>query len=136
VDEGRLYWEPIYEGTGFEVPELGLTVRIGQTHPSLDHWLAENGCSTFAIITGWNPMSEQTDETYNTLANIRLLATLNDDFLVLPALGVPDEGDWEAEDSFLVAGISENKATQLAKAYRQRAFVFGLLGQKACLIWP
>jgi hypothetical protein len=80
-------------------------------------------------------MSELANKAYNLAANDRLLASLTQ-YQVMDAVGVPDEGEWEAEESFLVGGISLVEATLLAREFKQRAFVFAPLHEKALLVWP
>ena len=56
-------------------------------------------------------------------------------YLYLHGEGVGSEGDWPAEHSFFVAGISRESAIDLGKRYQQNAILFGLKGGRAELIW-
>ncbi len=53
---------------------------------------------------------------------------------VLEGEGACPEGLWR-EASYLILGISEREATELAKEHRQLAYLFGQLGGPARLVW-
>lgn len=112
-------------------------VRIGQPLPAaLEALLEKTGAGSFAIITAWNPRSRPLPIAENRARNQALLARLRTCAgLVLPALGIGDEGEWEPEESFLAAGLSSEIIVEQAQAFDQNAVVGGEQGGVGELWW-
>ena len=51
-----------------------------------------------------------------------------------PGEGVGDDGEWPAEASLLILGMSRAEATALGHAHAQRAVVWGGVGESALLL--
>jgi len=109
------------------------SIRIHKRSHQLDDLLILNRCSSWAVITGWNPIGQPPHLlSDNIINNQTLLATLQQsNSIILPAWGIPDLPVWPPEASYLILGISRGDASLIADKFNQRAFVFGLFEQKA-----
>lgn len=127
-------WETIYTAASYQIPEIGAVIQIGEMNPALDDWMVQNGISQFAFITAFNPMSEESSEEENKLANEALRSEI-EYFPHVSGFGTDISGQWQPEESFLIGGIPLSQASVLAHKYRQRAFIYGTRLDPPTLIW-
>lgn len=126
IDEGLI---SAYLRTRYEVWTPRYTILIGERHPGLDALL---GGQSWAFITAWNPGSQPLPEEENRRRQSRLEDALREGkWGYFQGAGVPEEGGWQAEESFLVAGISLEDALGLGKRFGQHAILWGLPGHAA-----
>ena len=108
-----------YLATDYQVyPTLSdtLHIRINQTNKSLDGFLEEH--QSWAFITAWNPNSQVLPAAKNKARNQALAKVLNEKGLTYYlGKGVPDEGDWIPEVSFLVVDLSKELALKIGQQY-------------------
>jgi hypothetical protein len=127
-------WEIIYTEAEYVIPDLGITLKIGDLNTELEDWMISHGISQYAVITASNPMSILHAKEENVMWN----KTLWDEICFFPHIngfGVDPKGAWEAEHCFLIGGISLSQASMLAHKYRQRAFIYGSRLEPPTLIW-
>ena len=94
------------------------------------------GCDRWLFITAWNPFSRLTTDEENALRNAALERRLDQlGYGYVHGAGVPDDGDWKPEESFLVFGVSQESAIELCDEFEQRAVVIGTRGGAAELLW-
>jgi len=123
-----------YLQTTYMVDEPPLSIRIGQTHPRLDEWLAGRDASSWAFLTAWNPQSNLLSDADNKMRMNGLVQDLAA-YLIGPGRGLPPDPGWQAEESLLVVGISKDDALRIARKWDQLAFVYGESGGPAILVW-
>ncbi len=117
-----------------------LSILPLQKNPTLDEFLLSQGHASWAFITAFNPQSRLLDLRENRLRNQKLekdLVRLRLDFR--RGIGEGKEGDWPAEESFLILGLTLAQAMDLGRAYDQKAILFGEWSEKADLVfipWP
>lgn len=117
-------------------PRGRLRVRVGEAHPELDALLRDHEVEQWAYITAWNPGSELLSPLENHERQKELEGELREaGYSFFRGSGVPDNDDWDAEESVLVLGISRSEAVRLGVAYGQNAIVHGPLGEVAQLVW-
>ena len=119
-----------YRATSYEAetPAGRVRLRIGAKSPDVDRLLAENGLSSWAFVTAFNPFSKALTDTENEERHQRLLHELTDHGRpVYEGSGVPDHPDWNAETSVMILGIEREAAVRLAVRYGQNAIVFGTI---------
>lgn len=98
--------------------------------------MEDNGCSTCAFITAWNPASKLLSHAENEQKNRMLEADLAPATnLVLPGTGLGDDGSWPGEKSFLACGITAAEAVRLGIKYGQNAIVWCEKGELPALWW-
>ena len=115
-----------YFNTDYLIPELGLCLSINESNRKLQNYLIKQGFNSFAFITAWNPNSELQSLTTNQAANQKLKLHLRaKGFSFFDGLGQGRDGNWPAEESFLVMDIDLAEAFQVAVAFRQMAFLWG-----------
>jgi len=113
-----------------------ISIRVDQQSASIDQLLQCNNQSSWAFLTAWNPHGEMTSIDDNQRANQELLHDLQqENFIILPGWGIGDDRVWPPEASFLVIGIAKDQAISLAKRYKQRAIVLGMIGTAASLYY-
>lgn len=107
----------------FGEPEL--VIRVGEVNADLDALLAAHEAQTAAYVTAANPNGEPQSVQENQAAAEALLKS---EFLVGRARfegeGRDPQGQWPAEPSVLVIGLSRKDAEGLGVVYGQNAFVF------------
>ncbi len=123
-----------YEKTRYEVPELDLAIKVGSTCPKLDHFLENTGKASWAFISAGNPRSSLLPAADNAHRHAELKQRCSS-YRCYEGLGVPADGDWPAEQSLLVIGISRDSARTLGSHFQQNAIVFGTRGTPAELIF-
>lgn len=127
----RAYIKTLYK----TIEEPFVNIRIDKNTPELDRYLKVRNFESWAFITAANPMSKDCDQAFNEKKNRELEDQLRKNKIeYIKAQGIPEDEDWEVEDSFLVFGISLDVVTSLARLFNQKAIVFGKAGGKAELI--
>lgn len=107
----------------FGEPELVL--RIGEPNSELDALLEADGASTAAYVTGANPHGALAGRMENELAATALFRAQSDaGYACYAGEGRDARGEWPAEPSVLVVGISRAEAEVLGRSYEQDAIVF------------
>lgn len=126
-----------YLNTDYQVyptPSQTLHIRINQHNPALDQFL--KGHQSWAYITAWNPNSKALPAAENEQRNRALIKELQTKgFTYYPGEGVPAEGDWIPEASFLVIDLSKNNAIQMGRKHGQKAIVWGQVSAKGALLF-
>ena len=122
-----------YRRTDYRVPELGLVLQIGDPFPDLDTWMTEAGLHAWAFVTAWNPGSELVPRAENEKRQAELRMQLRH-YRVFDAIGKAQTGDWPAEPSFLVLGISRPSALAIGRAFGQLAILYGRRGGRVELL--
>jgi Protein of unknown function (DUF3293) len=128
-----------YRATDYRVDDPAgesFVLRIGETSAGADRLLAAHGQTAWAFITACNPRSERQSDEENSRRMAELEAVLRDGgWPHYRGAGVSRDGTWPPEPSFLVVGISEAEALDLAHCFDQNAIVVGRTGEPARLIW-
>ncbi len=99
-----------------------LLMRISEQSDDLRVLLGSMGVESAAFITAWNPRSEQLTDAENDDRQGVLLTDIEKlrlNYLV----GYSQREDWR-EYSYLVLGIQEDQATEMAIRYEQNAYVW------------
>jgi hypothetical protein len=120
-----------YRRTSFwaDTPRGRLRLRIGVPNAELDALLAAEKVRSWAYLTAYNPGSVRLGESDNRRSQERLERAVREaGFSFFRGEGVGDDGDWPAEPSLLVLGITRGHAVELGKQFRQRAIVYGEAG--------
>ncbi|MCA0234881.1 MAG: DUF3293 domain-containing protein [Bacteroidetes bacterium] len=121
-----------------ELPRLddrGAEIRIGQNPLILNRQLDDLGARTYAFITAWNPQSIRQDDWWNRMHNYRLELELHPHCRLLRrGLGIGQDTDWPAEESFLALDIPLEKAVDIARMFGQYAIVGWEKGGEPVLI--
>lgn len=121
-----------YHNTDYRVNGFRQPIRIGELSSEADELLRAHHFTEWAFITAWNPMSEPLGEAENRLRNAELKSQTSA-WVVVEGAGCARDGDWPPEESYFIAGIPFESAVALARAYAQRAFVYGRSGEPAVL---
>ncbi len=109
---------------------------VDEESPALEVLLTRHGFDCWAWLTSVNPHSQQLADA----ANRNRLSALERDLQALglpffPGLAIAADGSWPAEPSFLVLGLQEHEALELARLYGQTGFLLGRRGQPVELRW-
>ena len=100
-------------------------LRIGKPSKALLRIYRQEGISSSAFITAYNPRSQKTSATENRKAQERLLKEIREKgYSFIPGVGKDPKGSWPGEPSFLVLDISLPRVVALGKKFRQNAIVF------------
>lgn len=104
--------------------EPAIVLRIGERNEALDALLADAGAGTAAFVTAANPGGRRADPVENALAVEALLRAQREaGYACVPGEGRDPRGEWAAEPSVLVLGISRGEAEILGRSYEQNAIV-------------
>ena len=115
-----------YESTDFHVLEPRIFIlKIGQGSPEVADLYSQMGVSSAGFITAWNPFSEEKSSDQNRRSQAELQRTLSLEGLpTLNAIGVDPSGEWPSEESFLILGLSLERAKVLGTDFSQNAIVW------------
>ena len=117
----QAYLEADYRVTAAEP----FVLNVGRASPELASRFKLDRADSAAFITAWNPCGERTSDTENQAAQQKLLAEIKAlGFACLDGEGRDSAGQWPAEPSFLVLGISLEAAKTLAGNFHQNGFVY------------
>lgn len=107
----------------FGDPELVL--RIGEPSAVLDALLEAEGAETACYVTAANPFGRRATDAENVLATTALLESQREaGYACFAGEGRDPLGEWPAEPSVLVVGISRVETDVLGRGYEQNAIVF------------
>ena len=124
-----------YKATSYIVWDSDICIRIGQPSQELDDLLEEHAYSEWCFITAWNPKSTPLTQQQNKANNQILEQELDQrGYSYFKGQGEADEGNWPAEESFLVLGTPKKNAIALGKQFEQHAILYGKHQQAAQLI--
>ncbi len=105
-------------------PEGIISFYIDKQSPELGRLLRDRNVHSAAFITAYHPYSVPVTDEENEKAQQALVKEISTrGFRWLAGVGEDAGGDWPAEPSLLVLGISEQEATELAARFRQNAYV-------------
>jgi hypothetical protein len=91
--------------------------------------------SSWVFITAWNPLPVIYTLEENRGRNEELKKDLDSlGLFYLDGIGLAIDGSWQ-EESLFVKDISKGQAEDLAKKYKQVAYLFGLKNGKAELVF-
>ena len=89
---------------------------------------------TAAILTAWNPRSQQLPLSENHSRNNQLSSKLVE-HKVYKCMGQGDDSSWPAEESFFILGINITEVEKLAIEFEQYAYVWCDNSNAASLIF-
>jgi hypothetical protein len=131
--------EAAYRNTDYwvdDAPDEPFAIRIGESCLELAVLLTAAGEFEWAFVTACNPGSIHLSEHDNQERMKKLEdAVRSRGWLHYHGNGVGRDGDWPAEPSLLIVGVSEREALELARSFGQNAIVAGRLGEPARLVW-
>jgi hypothetical protein len=117
-----------YQHTTYRVTSVtpAIDIRIGEPCLALDALLDKHAARSWAFITAWNPGSKKLDAGENQKRQAALEAEVKQGGCIFyRGAGVPDEKNWDPEESILIVGINSADAVKLGKKYAQAAIVAG-----------
>lgn len=101
-------------------------LRVGERSDDLIMLLTEAQVESWAYITAENPGSELLTSDQNKQRTQSLEIHLKKEgYLYLGGKGRAPDNSWPPEKSFLILGISETEAVQLAQTFGQKALLLG-----------
>lgn len=130
--------EQAYHATTYRVflPGGAVDLRIDTADQSFAAWLAENAVKRWAIVTAFNPGSEQRPASENLERQSALeVALLEEGFEPFAGENAADGDAWPPEETCFVAMIELAQAIALASRFGQNAIVFGEADGLPRLVW-
>ncbi|TVQ30832.1 MAG: DUF3293 domain-containing protein [Wenzhouxiangella sp.] len=108
-----------------------LCIRVGQTHPTLDHYLGQRH---WAIITASNPAASRLSDDENHARNRRLARIVESAGLdTLPATNRATDSSWPDEHGLLLIAPDGDWLADQARLFEQYGLVSGQPRQPAQL---
>ena len=133
ADLHQAYGEAIYE-----VYYNGETIQllINRLNPKLDIILEEYHCTTWALVTAFNPYSQCLSTAENQQRHQSLIELVRSQNLAfIDAVGKDQDEVWTPERSIFIMGIELQSAIALGNRFQQNAIVFGELGKLSKIGW-
>lgn len=127
-----------YQQAIYEVYHDGqiIQLHIGEYSRQLDRLLKKHNCTTWTIITAFNPYSKCLSEAENQQRHQSLIKFLQPlQLTIIDALGRDKSGIWTPEKSLFILGIDRLKAIAIGQNFEQNAIVYGELGKPPELQW-
>lgn len=120
----------------FTVDDKIIILNIGRKNNDFDRLCERFGCTTGAFITACNPQSQLLTDDENKGRNKQLATHLEKVSQVYCFSGAGQDRDqqWPPEASFMILGLSQETAIDLAREYQQNALVWIEHQQAAVLI--
>lgn len=116
-----------YRSTRYDVLDGDNTIslRIGEMNIQLPDLYRRYNVQSSVFITAWNQFGKFLTHEQNELANNGLRKQLIGEGLqFLEGAGIGTDTEWPPEKSLLVLGVSEAKASELCRLYKQNAVVY------------
>lgn len=102
-----------------------LTLKVGESHPSLAALHQTAGVESSAFITACNPFSQSCDGASNASRQETLARELKQRSLsFIDGVGLHPSNQWPGEASFLVLGLSLEAAKALGAQHGQNAIIW------------
>ncbi|MDG6349289.1 DUF3293 domain-containing protein [Luteimonas sp. 8-5] len=103
-----------------------LTLALDVPNPGLGGLMRVHGAASACLVTAYNPYSQERTPAQNEAANAELRAWLEErGWPLLEGYGsCAEEGDWDAERSFLAFGPTADDARAMCVAFNQNAVVY------------
>lgn len=120
--------ETAYRATTYRIflPGGAVDLRIDESNARLAAWLAEEGASSWVILTAYNPASQLLAPGENAERQSQLECTLLEQgFLTFAGENVADDGSWPNEESCFVLDMDMKNSIALAQRFGQNAIVWG-----------
>ena len=123
-----------YTETDFNVFELSITIKIGKNNDLLNNLLFEQGFEKWAFITPFNPYSKvlTVEQNEHRLKDLRNKIV---NYKYFEGEGIGKDPSWKPEKSFLILGITKERAIELGNEYEQNAIVYGEINELPELLW-
>jgi len=124
--KSRKYLEA-YKNTdfAFKFRSRPKVIRVNSWSSSIDQVIVAHKSRAAAFITAYNPFSISRTKAVNFRAHQKLMASLSGSRLsFIEGKGSDPSGEWEAEKSVVVFGVSRATAAALGRRFRQNAVVF------------
>jgi len=132
-DVYHAYCQTLYQVT---LPTRAFTLRVGVRHPAFDEALRDHHTQTWGFITAANPRSEITAAPLNQARHAQLCAVIKEaGYPMFPGWGIPQNNDWDPEQSLCIFGIQSENLRKLGIQFEQNAVVFGALAHPAQFLW-
>jgi hypothetical protein len=122
-----------YRNTDYIVHGFREPIRVGEVSAEADEFLLKKGYTDWAFLTAFNPMSVEMGHSENEQRNHNLAECIAG-YDVLKGEGKDRAGIWPPKASFFIAGITFQKAVELAQKFGQRAMEYGKIHQLAELV--
>jgi len=116
-----------YLATSYSV-QIGkeqLVLKIGEASPALVDLFAATRTSGAAYLTAFNPHGTMQSDSDNVQANAHLMNAIRQaGYSFFEGSSRADQGDWPAEVSYLILGLTLDDAKHLGTSYRQDALLW------------
>lgn len=130
--------EAAYLATTYRVflPGGYADLRIGQANETLIDWMETAGCTSFAIVTAYNPGAQLATPAKNAERQAQLECDLLEgNYEPYAGENVPDAEDGPVEESCFVPDLEAEDACALGEDYGQNAVVCGAADGIPHLYW-
>lgn len=117
-------------------PEGSLTFQVGRENSNNDLLLIGAGVERWAVITAWNPHSQQRSWEQNDASQSKLKQEIESRNLKWwEAAGKHPTNDWPSEESCLLLNVRTREARELCRMFGQLAVLFGETGDAPWLLF-
>jgi len=112
-----------------------IDIRIGEVTFRLDALLGDHS-HTWAFVTACNPRSHFLSADQNDTRHAELMRMVHArGWRSYQGVGLPDNTEWQPEQSLLVVDISREDAVEIGTRFGQNAIVAGQSGRPAELVY-
>ncbi len=118
--------EAAYRAAIYELPQFGLSFRIGEYSQSLAEFMIDNNIRRWVFISPENPGSRQLSGKENGKRHEQMTEMLDiTGWRYCEGEGKDEKGEWPSEKSYLILNMGEAAAIELAEVFEQKAIVTG-----------
>lgn len=118
----KAYFETKYKTNSTPI----FSIRIGAVNNKLNQYMKKKNFKNWSFITAENPNSIKLSDDENSKKNEWLETILRKNrYQYMRGTGIPNNSEWQPENSFIIFNIGLNKSIELCKKFMQNAFVYG-----------
>ena len=124
-----------YKNSVYKILSPQIQIHLEELNPKIDNLLVKYNALTWGFISAYNPLSIIQEDLINQKENIKLKKNLlSDGYKIFDSLGFNKKGEYPLEKNFFILDIQLDRLNQLALEFKQNAFLYGKISEKANLI--
>jgi hypothetical protein len=125
-----------YNNSIYKILNPEIQIHLDELNPEIDNLLFSKQAVSWGFLTAYNPFSLLQEEAINQRQNNKLKRfLLLNQYTFFESIGFNKKGEFPPEKNFFILDIPFDYLNKLALYFKQNAFLFGKISEKAKLIF-